>query len=98
MFAWLVQNTLLAALLALGVALFCRLSRCRPAVRHILWLLVLARLLMPPGLHWPWALPVSVERRVAPITATAVPQPTTTRLLAAEMLAGEPVSPPAAPA
>jgi len=86
MFAWLVQNTLLAALLALGVALFCRLSRCRPAVRHILWLLVLARLLMPPGLHWPWALPVSVERRVAPITATAVPEPTTTRLLAVEML------------
>src|SRR5260370_40342433 len=86
MFAWLVQNTLLAALLALGVAVFCRLSRCRPAVRHILWLLVLARLLMPPGLHWPWALPVTVARHAAPIAVVPAPQASPSQPSAVEMV------------
>ena len=58
MIPWLLQNTVLAALLAVGVALFCRLARPNPAVRHSLWLIVLLRLLMPPGLHWPWSVPL----------------------------------------
>lgn len=62
MLLWLLQNTVLAALLAVGVAVVCRLTRPNPAVRHALWLVVLVRLLMPPGLHWPWAIPDPLHR------------------------------------
>jgi beta-lactamase regulating signal transducer with metallopeptidase domain len=57
MFWWLAQNTLMAAALAALVALLCRLGRFRPSVRHALWLVVLIKLLMPPGVQWPWPLP-----------------------------------------
>jgi beta-lactamase regulating signal transducer with metallopeptidase domain len=50
---WLAQNAVLAALLAVLVALACRLGRFRPAVRHALWLVVLLKLVTPPGLVWP---------------------------------------------
>jgi beta-lactamase regulating signal transducer with metallopeptidase domain len=54
MFVWLLHNTILAGLLAIGVALLCRFRRIGPALRHALWLLVLVRLLWPPGvLNWP---------------------------------------------
>src|SRR5258707_14652364 len=95
MLLWLLQNPVLAALLAVGVAVLCRFARPNPAVRHVLWLLVLARLLMPPGLHWPWALPVSVARHDAPIAMVTAPETTATHLLAVEMLEGELVSAPA---
>src|SRR5262245_22156503 len=62
MLLWLLQNTVLAALLAVGVALVCRIARPKPPVRHALWLVVLVRLLMPPGLHWPWAIPDPLNR------------------------------------
>src|SRR5262249_41576394 len=61
---WLVQNAVLAALLAGIVALICRLTRLRPAVRHALWLLVLIKLVTPPLVHWPW--PPSVWRHFQP--------------------------------
>lgn len=41
---WLLQNALMAGLLALVVAIVCRLLRPRPAVQHALWLLVLIKL------------------------------------------------------
>src|SRR5713101_1637670 len=79
MLLWLLQNTVLAALLAVGVAVVCRVARPNPAVRHILWLVVLVRLLMPPGLHWPWTLPDPFNRRdassaIAPSVAEASEQ------------------------
>ena len=89
MLAWLVQNTVLAALLAVGVALFCRVSRCRPAVRHVLWLIVLVRLLMPPGLHWPWALPVPLTRHAVPVAATSATEPSNEHTSAVELVPGE---------
>src|SRR6516225_6383558 len=89
MLAWLVQNTVLAALLAVGVALFCRVSRCRPAVRHVLWLIVLARLLMPPGLHWPWTLPVPLTRHAAPVAVTSAPELSNEHTSVVELLPGE---------
>ncbi|HEV3143071.1 MAG TPA: M56 family metallopeptidase, partial [Gemmataceae bacterium] len=69
MFIWLLHNTILAGLLATGVALLCRFRRIGPALRHALWLLVLVRLLMPPGLlNWPMEISM---RWPAPANTTA---------------------------
>jgi beta-lactamase regulating signal transducer with metallopeptidase domain len=54
---WLLENSLVAGVLAVVVALLCRVGRFRPAVRHALWLLVLAKLITPPLVEWPWQLP-----------------------------------------
>src|SRR3954471_13103532 len=54
-FWWTAQNLVVAALLAGGVWLVCRTVRVGPVVRHALWLLVLAKLLTPPLVAWPWA-------------------------------------------
>src|SRR5438874_11619377 len=51
---WLVQNTVVAAVLAGFVALACGVARPRPAVRHALWLVVLLKLPTPPLISWPW--------------------------------------------
>ncbi len=48
MLAWILGNTAMAAGLALVIALVCRLYRSRPAFCHLLWLLALAALVMPP--------------------------------------------------
>ena len=45
---WIVENTLLAALLALLVVLVSRVRRVPPVVRHGLWLVVLVKLIVPP--------------------------------------------------
>ncbi|MBI3863281.1 MAG: hypothetical protein HY290_15425 [Planctomycetia bacterium] len=45
---WIVENTLLAALLALIVALVSRTARLAPVIRHGLWLVVLLKLITPP--------------------------------------------------
>src|SRR6185436_15543794 len=47
-FAWLAFNTLCALPLALLALLARRLPRAAPAVEHLLWLLVLVRLVLPP--------------------------------------------------
>jgi len=51
---WLVQNTVVAAVLAGVVAVICRFARPSPAVRHALWLVVLIKLAAPPLVYWPW--------------------------------------------
>lgn len=55
--SWILDNTLAAAVLALLVALACRLWRLPPVVRHGLWLIVLVKLIVPPvvslGVRWP---------------------------------------------
>ena len=48
MIAWILGNTVLAALGALVVALVCRWQRHRPELCHGLWLLVFALLITPP--------------------------------------------------
>ncbi|MFG0328459.1 MAG: TPR end-of-group domain-containing protein [Phycisphaerales bacterium] len=55
MLTWAIENTVMAALLAIVVAGACRVFRDRPAVCHLLWLLVLVRLVAPPisTPHWP---------------------------------------------
>src|SRR5262245_43326307 len=51
---WLGQNTLIVAVMIPFVLLACRLFRHRPAVQHLLWLVVLLKFLTPPLLSWPW--------------------------------------------
>ena len=48
MFTWLAFNTLCALPLALAALLVRRLPRVTPALEHLLWLLVLVRLVLPP--------------------------------------------------
>jgi beta-lactamase regulating signal transducer with metallopeptidase domain len=54
---WFAQNALAAGLLAGLVALVCRFVRLGPAAQHALWLVVLIKLVTPPLIVWPWALP-----------------------------------------
>ncbi len=56
---WLVHNTLSAAILALVAMLVCRWRRAHPALRHALWLVVLAKLVAPPLPVWSFAWPAS---------------------------------------
>jgi len=61
-FTWLAFNTLCALPLALAALLVRRFGRARPAVEHLLWLLVLARLVFPPfGSAAPAASPGAVS-------------------------------------
>lgn len=55
MLEWIVENTVMALVLAAGVCIACRLFKARPAVCHFLWVLVLVRLVAPPVsiTHWP---------------------------------------------
>jgi beta-lactamase regulating signal transducer with metallopeptidase domain len=70
---WLAQNAVLAGLLAVLVALACRLGRFRPAVRHALWLVVLLKLVTPPGIAWP-GLTLSLEREPDPQAQAEPPE------------------------
>ncbi len=94
MFDWLLQNTFLAGVLAAGVAVLCHWRRCTPAVRHALWLLVLIRLAMPPGiLSWPWTVPLpSASQAESKQAAAASPQTFRFTVDEAEFVAGEPAA------
>jgi beta-lactamase regulating signal transducer with metallopeptidase domain len=81
---WVIFHTAGTVLLAVVVLILCRWRRLGPAARHALWLLVLLKLLTPPFISWPWALPLSSlvppatvrevnhERETADILAPAV--------------------------
>jgi bla regulator protein BlaR1 len=93
MFMWLLHNTVLAGLLALGVAALCRWRKCGPALRHSLWLLVLLRLLLPPGvMHWPWAVPISLAREVPKAEVVSAATTPITWTVEPEMAVYEPVA------
>ena len=51
---WFGQNTLAALVMIPCVMMVCRLFRDRPAVQHLLWLVVLMKLVTPPIVAWPW--------------------------------------------
>lgn len=48
MLHWIAENTIVSLALASLVILACRILKARPAVCHLLWLLVLLRLVAPP--------------------------------------------------
>jgi beta-lactamase regulating signal transducer with metallopeptidase domain len=54
---WLAQNAVTGAVLAMLVLTAIRAFRPSPAVRHALWLVVLAKLVAPTVVSWPWHLP-----------------------------------------
>ena len=74
MLAWFAWNTLAAAVLAAVVLVLCRLFRFRPAVQHALWLLVLAKLMTPAWIAWPWT-PREAWQYVRPAVAEPAASP-----------------------
>src|SRR6266540_5408497 len=70
------NNAVLAAALALPVACAARFCR-RPALAHVLWLLVLLKLLTPPLVElpvpWPGEAPPEAVPAAAPPTDSEVP-------------------------
>jgi beta-lactamase regulating signal transducer with metallopeptidase domain len=84
MLGWLAQTTLFTAALAVLATLLGRFGKLGPEARHALWLLVLLKFLIPPGLAWPWPLPwerpapqAIAAQAIEPIHQLA-PAPTTT--------------------
>jgi beta-lactamase regulating signal transducer with metallopeptidase domain len=53
MLGWFVETTLVGAVLAFAAWLAGRSQRIGPAGRHVLWLVVLVKLLTPPVVSWP---------------------------------------------
>ncbi len=53
---WLIVHTIVTAATAVLAAAACRCFRLGPAVRHLLWLVVLVKFLTPPIVYWPWTL------------------------------------------
>lgn len=52
----LIQHVLVVAVLVAIVMIVCRLARLRGATQHVLWLIVLIKLMTPPLVTWPWAM------------------------------------------
>jgi beta-lactamase regulating signal transducer with metallopeptidase domain len=52
---WLAENAIATAFLCAVAWIACRLLWKRPAVQHALWLIVLAKFVMPPVFAWPWS-------------------------------------------
>ncbi len=65
---WLVETTIVATILFGAAWLFCRTRKIGPAARHVLWLVVLIKMLAPPLVHWPWS-------RSYDVHASSKPQP-----------------------
>ncbi|MFI5454748.1 MAG: M56 family metallopeptidase [Isosphaerales bacterium] len=57
MLGWFAETTIVAAGLAVVATLVSRLRPVGPTVRHALWLVVLIKLMAPPLVSWPWAMP-----------------------------------------
>ncbi len=53
-FWWALENTIAIVVLIPLVAAVCRLFRNRPAVQHVLWVVLLLKFIVPPVLSWPW--------------------------------------------
>ena len=54
--AWLVTNAIVVAGLYPIAWLLSRLCRTRPAAAHLVWLVLMAKLVAPPLVYWPWSL------------------------------------------
>ena len=61
---YLVENTVVAGVFAVAVFGICRFLRPRPAWGHVLWVLVLLKLLTPPVFHWSVLPPLAASRSI----------------------------------
>jgi beta-lactamase regulating signal transducer with metallopeptidase domain len=61
---WVLETCVVTAALAVAASVVCRALPRRPAVRHLLWTVVLARLCLPPVFEWPaaWLQPENHDR------------------------------------
>ena len=57
MLGWFAETTLVALVLAVVAAVVGRVRPIGPTARHLLWLAVLVKLMTPPLVSWPWAMP-----------------------------------------
>jgi beta-lactamase regulating signal transducer with metallopeptidase domain/polyhydroxyalkanoate synthesis regulator protein len=55
MLGWFAETTLIAAGLLLIAVVVSQLRSVGPTARHVLWLVVMIKLITPPLLSWPWA-------------------------------------------
>jgi beta-lactamase regulating signal transducer with metallopeptidase domain len=70
MLGWSAQTTVIAMVLAAIAILASRSRRLGPAARHVLWLVVMIKLVAPPVVNWPWSPPkLWVTARPVPIAA-----------------------------
>ena len=96
---WFAFHLLTVAVLAVFVELICTVLRPRPAVCHLLWLAVLIKLMTPPVVSWPWALPGSggLERfavlELAPAPAEEPAMPNGHQLARAAASSASPAAP-----
>ncbi|HVS38069.1 MAG TPA: M56 family metallopeptidase, partial [Gemmataceae bacterium] len=105
MFTWLIVHTVVTAAMAVLVAAACRFFRRGPAVRHLLWLIVLLKFLTPPVVSWPWSLPLYASAPRPPSPSSA-PEAATAQVRtiiideepATDIAPSLPDAPPAAPA
>ena len=58
---WLGQHLTITTVLAAIVFQTCRALRLTPSTCHVLWLLVLCRVLVPPVVTWPWSMPIAAS-------------------------------------
>ena len=63
------QHLLITTVLAAIAYLICRTVRLSPATRHVLWLLVLCRLMIPPVATWPWSISIPSPEEPATLNA-----------------------------
>lgn len=56
MFTWAFETLIMSALLAALVTFACRFTRLSPALCHLLWLVIMLRMIAPPVMTWPYSL------------------------------------------
>ncbi len=66
MLGWFVETTVVASALAVVALLAGRSTRLGPAARHLLWLVVLLKLVSPPLFRWSWFAPSEPFAMVEP--------------------------------
>src|SRR3954454_20565631 len=72
---WFAETTLIAGLLAGVAAALGRVRSIGPTARHLLWLVVLVKLMVPPVIPSPWPLPSPMDWPFARWVPTDEPLP-----------------------
>ena len=100
---WLLETSVTVAVLAVLVAIVCPLLRRRPALQHVLWLVLLVKFMSPTLVVWPWS-PRDLSPTESPVATPRLPgndattlSSATTLERAAELIDHQPTSQAAAP-
>ena len=90
---WFAETTFVAALLACVAALAGRLRTIGPSARHVLWLVVLIKLITPPLIKAPWAVDLWPAREVRAMEVAVTPSHPTRSPKRGSTMAAIPQSP-----